>query len=237
MRSRSRRKEFYVYLLLDPRKLGKHRYGRWVFPAEPFYVGKGKDYRAYYHTRYEKGVKSHKTHKIKAIEREGHEVITCFKRKGLTDKQALALEIKLIARIGRANLKAGPLCNHTDGGDGASGLIATAATRRKLRDVQINRTQKEKDAIRAKRSAALKEVWANRTAKEKAAIMQNRSAVYTSRTTREKTALKRKIGIANKNVWNSKSAKEKLEHGKRMSLIAKTWRNKDKASSDDSEEA
>ena len=34
--------EFYVYIWLDPRKLGKYVYGNYEFDHEPIYVGKGK---------------------------------------------------------------------------------------------------------------------------------------------------------------------------------------------------
>ena len=49
----------------------------------------------------------------------------------LTDAAAQALEMSLIAKIGRRNLKAGPLVNFTNGGDGHHGLIASAALRAK----------------------------------------------------------------------------------------------------------
>lgn len=44
-------KNFYVYALLDPRKPGPFRYGRWKFEYEPFYIGKGTGSRHLAHTR------------------------------------------------------------------------------------------------------------------------------------------------------------------------------------------
>ena len=46
---------------------------------------------------------------------------------------AFELEIKLIAKYGRRDLKTGTLCNLTDGGEGAAGSLIGAANMRKLR--------------------------------------------------------------------------------------------------------
>lgn len=129
----SRKHIYYVYALLDPRKPGYFRYGRWVFHNEPFYIGKGKGNRVDFHLfECSLKTKSHKNNKLKKILSEGLQPVVTFKKSKLTEKQALKLEVSLIARIGRSNLKTGPLTNLTDGGEGTSGKITTEEAKAKL---------------------------------------------------------------------------------------------------------
>ena len=86
----SRKKIYYVYAFLDPRKPGPYLYSRWKFEYEPFYVGKGKGGRAYSHSG-----NTHTGNKIRQMQKEGFEPIIVIKRKGLTEKQALLLEEKV----------------------------------------------------------------------------------------------------------------------------------------------
>ena len=111
----SRKKIYYVYAFVDSRKSGPYRYGRWKFEYEPFYIGKGKENRAYSHSG-----NTHTKNKIQQILREGADPLVIIKKKKLTEKQALDLEEKLIALIGRRDLKTGPLTNwHSAGADSA----------------------------------------------------------------------------------------------------------------------
>lgn len=129
----SRKREFYIYAILDPRKEGLFRYGHWVFHFEPFYIGKGKGNRAQHHLmNCSLSSKSHKNNKIKSIKSKGIEPIIVIKKRNLTEKQALTTEVSLIKKIGRANLKSGPLTNLTDGGEGTSGKITTDKCKAKL---------------------------------------------------------------------------------------------------------
>ena len=132
----SRKREFYIYALLDPRKEGLFRYGHWVFHFEPFYIGKGKGKRAQHHLmNCSLSSRSHKNNKIKSIKSKGLEPIIVIKKRNLTEKQALEAEVSLIDKIGRSNLKTGPLTNLTDGGEGTSGKITTEECKAKLRAV------------------------------------------------------------------------------------------------------
>ena len=55
----------------------------------------------------------------------------------LNEKEAFELEKYLIKNIGRYDLKKGPLCNFTDGGEGSSGRKQTDIMKTKLRNERI----------------------------------------------------------------------------------------------------
>lgn len=120
------RHDFYVYVLLDPRKPGSFEYGPLSFDYEPFYVGKGKGKRDRSHFRMgnvradAQRIRSpFKVNKILKILEAGLEPIVVRVKQEATEKVALRLEIRAIELIGRKPL--GPLTNATSGGDGVSG--------------------------------------------------------------------------------------------------------------------
>ena len=111
---------FYTYLYRDPRP-GKD--------GAPIWVGKGRGRRMYAHLR-----KSHN----RILER----IIVKCRKVALEpiverfayvkdEQSAHAAERFLIALVGRRDLGTGTLCNLTDGGEGASGCVASAETRAK----------------------------------------------------------------------------------------------------------
>lgn len=110
-------KEFYIYAILDTRKPGPYQYGHWKFAYEPVYIGKGKGNRGLQSLN--DSSKSYKARKFAKMRREGYEPELVYKKINMTEKQAFALECKLIKVIGR--LDNGPLTNLTDGGEGMSG--------------------------------------------------------------------------------------------------------------------
>ena len=143
--------QFYTYVLLDPRKPGTYRYGRWKFDYEPFYVGKGKGGRAFDHLRefdVERSPNKHKKNKIRAIFNAGLEPIIKIQKHDIDEATAFELEAKLIHTIGCGKL--GPLTNFTNSCDGRAGYKHTAQTREKLsalsKSVWNRSTEQEKEA-------------------------------------------------------------------------------------------
>lgn len=120
--------DYYVYVYLDPRKPGKYKYGKYRFPYEPIYVGKGKEKRIYApHTSnfLTKG-------KINKIELSNNKIIPKKVYEGLSHEQSLKREKELIKLIGRINIKTGTLTNLTDGGQGNEGWIVSEETKKKI---------------------------------------------------------------------------------------------------------
>ena len=125
---------FYVYVYLDPRKPGDYNYGEYHFDYEPFYVGKGSKERAYDHL-YGNKWNRYVASKIKKIQCICDNPIIIKYQEQLLENESFNIEIKMIKTIGRQDLKRGPLCNQTDGGDGSSGAIVP-------RDVVERRAEK-----------------------------------------------------------------------------------------------
>jgi len=139
-------KIFYVYVLMDPRKPGP-----WVItfpggmtfelPFLPFYVGKGHGNRIHAHVRYlDKALTrskkpTRKQHTILNIKNAGLQVVEQKVSVNLVEAVALAKEEMLIRAVGRADKKEGPLANLSDGREGPTGTIWTAAAR-KLASIQ-----------------------------------------------------------------------------------------------------
>lgn len=110
----------YVYIYLDPR----------LNPPLPIYVGKGKENRSEFHkTKANNPILKRKISKINEL---GLEPIVEIYQDNLTDQEALNLEIELISKFGRIDLKTGTLCNLTEGGEGSSGRIASEETKKTL---------------------------------------------------------------------------------------------------------
>jgi hypothetical protein len=102
------RRDYYVYVVFRPN-------------GEPCYVGKGRRTRWKHH----QWGQSHNRH-LKAIYEKANGELPIWKaQEGLTNEQALDTERALIAALGRADRKAGPLVNLTDGGDGMEGYKQT----------------------------------------------------------------------------------------------------------------
>ena len=96
---------------------------------EPFYVGIGvNESRAY------EGVGRRNQMWDRIVNKTNYKVEILHT--DLTWEEACEKEIELIAFYGRKNLNKGPLCNLTDGGDGAVGLVWTEEHRKKMSESQ-----------------------------------------------------------------------------------------------------
>jgi hypothetical protein len=128
---------------MDPRKPTEE----YDFKFEPFYVGKGckKQYLSHLLEARKRQItgwiNTHKFNKIRNILNEGLEPIIIKYRSSLSEEEAFDLEKELIKRIGRYDLKTGPLTNKTDGGEGCNN--PSDELRSRLRSFVAGKTYEE----------------------------------------------------------------------------------------------
>jgi len=160
-------KIFYVYIYLDPRKPGKYKYEKYKFNYEPIYVGKGKDSRIFDFKR--------RNVLLKRKLNKCFEPVYLIFKDNMTEDKAFIEEKKLIATIGRLDLKRGPLCNLIDGGEGVSGIIWTEDHRRNLgktnKGDRFDKYKKEKGSwnkgLTKENSDGVRRIAESRTGKER----------------------------------------------------------------------
>jgi hypothetical protein len=107
----------YVYVYVDPER------------GVPIYVGKGRGARANKHLRRADNLQLR--NRLIALRAMGLEPTISILPMA-SDAEALAEERRLIAFCGRRDLGTGSLYNRTDGGEGASGMVVSAETRRQI---------------------------------------------------------------------------------------------------------
>jgi hypothetical protein len=95
--------------------------------------------------------RSHKNSIIKKAIREGVKVLPEVLFTGMTETEAHAKEVELIAIYGRIDIGTGILANHTDGGEGVSGYIQKPESVAKMRKSKIGKplTEDHKKKISA----------------------------------------------------------------------------------------
>lgn len=186
---------FYVYVYRDPRPLKKN---------QPVYVGKGTGDRGLSH--WSRG--SHN--------KPFQDFISHLKQRGLVavcervletenEEEAFAKEIDLIALYGRRNTGTGTLFNLTDGGEGGSGAVKTAA--HKTVDKYNSLKNWQDPEYRAKVIKAQKAVQG--TPEARAVKSENSAAAWADPEIREKrqTGIKRSRSTAKSKAKTSAQAK------------------------------
>jgi group I intron endonuclease len=123
-------KKYYVYALLDTSKPGIYVYDDLVFDYEPFYIGKGTDNR-HYHSSFDRH-NSFKKNKIKSLNKKNIKVLSIKVFEDLNEQESFSIETTIIKKIGRRDLKLGPLTNLTDGGDGRTNIVVSEKTKKKI---------------------------------------------------------------------------------------------------------
>ncbi len=89
----------------------------------PYYIGKGRGYRAFY--------------KHKQLVRQPSADRILFLKRNLTEEEAFKHEVYMIAVLGRKDLGTGILRNLTDGGEGNTGWKAPVEWREKARQRRL----------------------------------------------------------------------------------------------------
>lgn len=103
----------------------------------PYYIGKGVGRRAW-------SKHWNNDHTVETIRRPANIDRIVILQDGLTDEQAVALEISLITLWGRKDKGTGCLRNLTDGGEGAVGRKQTMKTKEKLRLANLGKKASRK---------------------------------------------------------------------------------------------
>lgn len=130
-------KKCYVYAFLDIRKKKKFVFDEFEFNYEPIYVGVSKrKERLEEHIRdaFFRSVKpTHFIYKIRKIKKEtGKLPKSVIIKQHLPEKEALEFERYVIQKIGRIDLKTGPLTNKCDGGRGFLNVVISMEQRQKI---------------------------------------------------------------------------------------------------------
>lgn len=207
-------RNFYVYILYR---------GDWI---TPFYVGKGCGQRWFVHEKEALRRTCRKSRVIQSMWKTGwYEIPKRKLAEGLTDEEAKALEVRLIAEIGRQ--PNGPLVNHTDGGDGVSNLSEEAKAKKSAANVNSwadpavrekrvagmkRATPAKPKPVRLSHSEASKKMWENPEYRAKVV------APMTGRVQSEETKAKRSTSI--KKMFESDEMRVKHAEAVRIGIDA-----------------
>ena len=169
----------------------------------PYYIGKGKDKRAY--KREKNDIKPPKD-KSRII----------YLKQNLTEEQAFRHEVYMIAMFGRKDLGTGILHNRTNGGDGVSGAVVSDETKRKISETRKGITHSEES--RRKMSEAHKGKTHSEESRRK--ISETRKG----KTLSEET--KRKLSEVRKGKTFSEEHKRKLSESQKGKTLSEETKRK-----------
>ena len=180
--------DYYIYFYLRSRDSAIGKAGT------PYYVGKGKDRRAY-----------HTGHSY-AVPKDKNNIV--FVLNNLTEEQAFQNEIDFISWYGRVDSGNGILRNLTDGGEGMSGWVPSEEMKRKL---SVARKGKSNPwAIGNTNASVLKGIPRSEETKRKIGEANKGKLNYMFGKTHSEES-RRKIGEASKLYWqNKKILKENI---------------------------
>ncbi len=133
---RNDRLDNYVYTYLDPRKPGRWEYSYEgqikIFEYRPFYVGRGINNRIKVHLQIQSRAEFNiKNNILDKIYKQSLEPISFKIFDDLSFDESEIIEVDVIRKFGRIDLKTGILSNLTDGGEGSWRYIPSESTREK----------------------------------------------------------------------------------------------------------
>ena len=179
----------------------------------PYYIGKGKGNRAY-RRRYKGEVKPPKD-KSRIL----------ILKQNLTEEESFRHEVYMIAVFGRKDLGTGILHNRTDGGEGASGVIPSDETKRKISKALKGKTPSEETRKKMSEFQKGKTISKEQKIKLSDLFSGNGNPNYGKSCSKE---TREKIGEANKNP--SEETRRKMSEARKGKI---PW-NKGKTHSEES---
>jgi hypothetical protein len=165
----------------------------------PYYIGKGKDNRAYIKGKDE----------IKPP-RDKSRII--FLKQNLTEEEAFKHEIYMIAVFGRKDLGTGILRNKTNGGEGSSGFNHKEKTKEKLRTINLGKQLSDE----TKRKISNSGIGKVHTEETKRKMSHNQTGENNSFYGKSHSDLtKQKISLSSKNKIVSDETKRKMSESQK----------------------
>lgn len=145
---------YYIYVYLNPLKVGNFSYGKVNFVYEPFYIGKGKDNRLMSHLIDYNTNNKLKKNIINKIKKTGNYPIIEKLYENISEYSAFRLEKYFIKLIGRKDLNSGSLSNLTDGGEGCSGRVFND-------DIRYKMIKNKQKIVQYDKNGKIIKIWKN----------------------------------------------------------------------------